>query len=82
MGNPKCIANLKPKNLTPDAVGKCQLKIIKINTNISRPAHDMALAIAKELGADVLLFSEPNRNTIRHGKDWYYDVAIDTAIKI
>ncbi|KAJ8910525.1 hypothetical protein NQ315_012822 [Exocentrus adspersus] len=48
----------------------------------SRPAHDLALGTANELGAGIILMSEPNRNAIQLRKDWLYDTDIDTAIKV
>ena len=59
-----------------------RIKILQINTNRSRAAHDMALATANSIKAGLILLSEPNRNAIRHRKDWIFDVELDTAIKI
>lgn len=42
----------------------------------------MALATANELGAGILVLSEPNRNAIKNRKDWVCDEDIDTAIKV
>ena len=58
------------------------IKVLQINTNRSRPAHDMALATAKEMGAKILVVSEPNRSAIRNRKDWIYDSEIDVALTI
>lgn len=58
------------------------MKILQINVNRSRPAHDIALATANEIGACVILISEPNRNVLHNRKDWVFDDNLDTAIKI
>lgn len=42
----------------------------------------MAVATAKNIGAKVVTISEPNRNLIRGRKDWTYDKALDTAVKV
>lgn len=42
----------------------------------------MALATARDIGASVLIISEPNRQAIRGRKDWIFDANLDTAIKL
>lgn len=58
------------------------MKLLQINTNRSIPAHDMALATAKDIGAGIILLSEPNKKIIKNRKDWIYDDDIDAAIKV
>lgn len=57
-------------------------RMLQINTFRSRPVHDLAISTANDLGIGILLMSEPNRNAIRHRKDWIFDTDIDSAIKI
>lgn len=59
-----------------------KVKILQINSNRSRPAHDMALEAATRIEAGILIISEPNRNAIRSRKDWVYGEDLNTAIKI
>lgn len=61
---------------------KIKIKFLQINTFRRRPCHDVALATAKELGAGMILMSEPNRNAVRNRKDWICDEDLDTAIKV
>lgn len=58
------------------------LKVLQINTNRSREAHDMAIHTAREPNATFLLLSEPNRAAVKGRKDWIYDESINSAIKI
>lgn len=58
------------------------MKILQINCNRSIPAQHMALATARNLKAEILLISEPNKRSIRDRKDWFYDEDQNTAIKI
>lgn len=58
------------------------IKLLQINTNRSRPAMNMALAMGNEIGASAILVSEPNQIMIRNRKDWIKDVEVDSAIKI
>ncbi|KAJ8971162.1 hypothetical protein NQ317_006549, partial [Molorchus minor] len=44
--------------------------------------HDMALATANQIGAGIILVSEPNRNAIRNRNDWICYEDLDTAIKV
>lgn len=57
------------------------MKVLQINTNRSRPAHDIAVATATELEAGIVIISEPNLAVLRDKKDWVTDDNIDTAIK-
>lgn len=59
-----------------------KMRILQININRSKQAHDMALATAQNLSADVVMVSEPNISAIRHRKDWVYDEGYKSAIKI
>lgn len=59
-----------------------KMKFVQININRSRYAHDMALSTAKQLDADVLLITEPNKNTLLKRKDWIKDEELATAINI
>lgn len=58
------------------------IKILQINTNRSRPAMNMAIAMGKEIGASLILVSEPNQIMIRNRKDWITDAEVDSAIYI
>lgn len=42
----------------------------------------MAVATASNLGATILLISEPNKRILRERKDWFYDEEQNTAIKL
>ncbi|KAK9722310.1 hypothetical protein QE152_g19744 [Popillia japonica] len=55
------------------------MKILQANLRRGRVAHDIAYASAKEIGADVLIVGEPNKNTVR-GSDWIKDRKGDVAI--
>lgn len=44
--------------------------------------HDLALAMAKEIGAGMILMSELNHNATKDRKDWWSDADVNTAIKI
>lgn len=57
-------------------------KILQINANRSHPALDLALATGRQVGASVVLISEPNRAAIQSRKDWFTDPEWDTAIKV
>ena len=54
-------------------------RILQINLNRSRAAHELALSTAIELGIDILLVSEPNKNKSKSG--WDLDQKSDAAIK-
>ncbi|KAG5863512.1 hypothetical protein JTB14_001344 [Gonioctena quinquepunctata] len=43
-----------------------------------RLCQDLALAVAKQIDAGVILMNEPNRNAIRGSKDWVYDDDMNT----
>lgn len=58
------------------------MKILQINTNRSRPAHDIAVATANELKAGVIIMSEPNLKAVQNRNDWVTDDNLDTAIRI
>lgn len=58
------------------------MKILQINTNRSRPAHDMALATAINQNVDILIVSEPNVSAVRNKMDWICDEDYATSIKI
>lgn len=58
------------------------IRILQINLNRSRAAHDLALETAQELKADIILLSEPNLRAIKNRKDWICDKEQNTAIKI
>lgn len=58
------------------------MRILQINTNRSRPAQYLTIATAKNIGAEILLVSEPNRNAICNRKNFVQDANLDTAIKI
>ncbi|KAK9729861.1 hypothetical protein QE152_g15703 [Popillia japonica] len=55
------------------------MKILQANLRRGRAAHDIAYASAKEIGADILIVGEPNKNTVR-GSDWIKDRKGDVAI--
>lgn len=57
------------------------MKIIQVNLNRSRNAHDLLDATAYAAKADLLLVSEPNRGVAARG-DWLSDVARDAAIRV
>lgn len=59
-----------------------EVKFLQINTNRSRPAHDLALATANKIGAGIIAISEPNKNAIKNRRDWIFDEHLDTAIKV
>lgn len=58
------------------------MRILQINTNRSRQAHDMALSTAINLKVDVLIVSEPNVAAVRARMDWICDENYNSAIKI
>lgn len=58
------------------------IKFLQINTFRRRPCHDLALAMANEIGAGMVLISEPNRVAVRNRKDWVCDEDLNTAIKV
>lgn len=58
------------------------MKILQINCNRSYPAHDLALATAREMGVGIVVLCEPNRKAIENRNDWTYDDGMDTAIKV
>lgn len=62
--------------------GSADMKLLQVNTNRSRPAHDLALATANDIGADIILVSEPNVKAVQGRKDWVYDRQLDAAIKV
>ncbi|KAK9745027.1 hypothetical protein QE152_g7265 [Popillia japonica] len=51
------------------------MKILQANLRRGRAGHDIAYASAKEIGADILIVGEPNKNTVR-GSDWSADILI------
>lgn len=75
----RVLRNSPAQNSTPTAGNT--IKILQLNTNRSRPAHDLSLATALDIKADILLISEPNRRAIRERKDWVFDREVDAAIK-
>lgn len=58
------------------------MKILQINSNRSKQAHDMALSTATNLQVDCLMISEPNISSIRNRSDWIYDDSFKSALKI
>ncbi|KAK9679403.1 hypothetical protein QE152_g40061, partial [Popillia japonica] len=68
-GAPKGPAEREVQQQHEDIAGK----------SAGRVAHDIAYASAKEIGADVLILGEPNKNTVR-GSDWIKDRKGDVAI--
>lgn len=58
------------------------MKILQINTNRSKSAHDLALTTAMKMGAGMLVLCEPNKRSIDGRNDWIYDEELDTAIKV
>lgn len=63
-------------------IGLPKMRILQINVNKSKQAHDMALATARNLNVDVLILSEPNVITLRNRRDWIYDERFKSAVKI
>lgn len=57
-------------------------KILQINTNRNRPAHDLALVVAGKVGAGVVAICEPNIKAVKGRKDWLVDEIMDAAIKV
>ena len=55
------------------------MKILQINADRSRGAHDIAFATAAELRIDIIVASEPNRAIIKN-KKWLTDERGDVAI--
>lgn len=58
------------------------MKILQINTNRSRQAHDMALATTINQNVDILIVTEPNVKAVRDKMDWICDEDYATSIKI
>ena len=58
------------------------MRVLQINTNRSGPTMDLALATVLELGAEILVLSEPNKKAIESRTDWIHDDNLDTAIKV
>lgn len=56
-------------------------KVLQINTNRSREALDLALVTARNLQADLILMSEPNKQLIEK-KGWLSDPRKDSCIVI
>lgn len=63
-------------------MAESKIRILQINTNRSKQAHDMALATARELSVDVLIVSEPNKSAMRGRKDWIFDDRLNSALKV
>lgn len=56
-------------------------RIIQVNLNRCRAAHDLLMATAKEMEVDILAVTEPNNKELdNHG--WLYDIDKDAAIKV
>ena len=55
------------------------MKILQINADRSRGAHDIAFATVAELKIDIIVASEPNRAIIKNIK-WLTDERGDVAI--
>lgn len=58
------------------------MRILQINTNRSRQAHDLAISTAIILKADILMVSEPNVAAVRGRMDWICDENHNCAIKV
>lgn len=74
-------SNIPTTNAMCASVNNDSVKILQLNTNRSRTAHDLAIATALDIKADILLLSEPNRRAISERKDWTFDREVDAAIK-
>lgn len=58
------------------------MRILQINTNRSRQAHDIALATAMKLNVDIIIMSEPNVAAAHDGMNWVCDEEYTSVIKI
>ncbi|XP_033222788.1 uncharacterized protein LOC117176644 [Belonocnema kinseyi] len=58
------------------------MRVLQINTNRSKSAHDLALSTAMNMRAGILVLSEPNKRSIEGRNDWVFDESVDTAIKV
>lgn len=56
------------------------IKILQINLNRSKEAHDMLTDIASRKRIDICLMSEPNKRTTQHNDKYHADIRTDTAI--
>lgn len=59
-----------------------ELRTLQSNSNISRPAHDLAWVTTREMKASITAINKPNTNSIGDRNHWIYDDALDIAIKI
>lgn len=59
-----------------------KIRIPQINSNRSHVAHNMAVAMANRLGAEIFFVNEANINAIRGRRDWIYDDDIKSAIRV
>lgn len=58
------------------------MKVLQANCNRTSQSQDLALATASKLKADMIIISEPNKNSVKHRKDWICDENLDAAIKV
>lgn len=64
------------------ATGMHKNKFLQINTHRSQAVMDMALATAKNMGAQIILISEPNKAALKKHNEWICDENLDTCIII
>lgn len=58
------------------------MKVLQINLGRSVTAHDIMIATAMELKIDIIIISEPNKNSISKKGPWICDKKQDAAIQI
>lgn len=57
------------------------LRVLQVNLNRSKGAHDMAHATAMREHADIIVAGEPNVNLVKRG-GWIVDTRVDVAVHI
>lgn len=70
-------------HLTPKmtAANQEMMKILQINVDRRQVAHDLMVATASQLEADVLIISEPNRIGLEE-EGWFSDVGSNAAVVV
>ncbi|KAL3287466.1 hypothetical protein HHI36_001937, partial [Cryptolaemus montrouzieri] len=81
-----CLKGSLHKNSKRTTIMKQQIistyKILQINVEQSKAAHDLLEAAAAKEGITIILISEPDVNITKQNDKWKTDIKIDTAIKI
>jgi hypothetical protein len=70
-----------PDGPIPDQTSMLEIKILQCNTNRSRISMELLEQKGAEVGADVLVVSEPNKKMASEGR-WVTDLKGDATIKV